>query len=720
MIEDYVIRKSVKIEGQDISLYFKDKSSGILIPLFDLFQLCDKEKYGIKELKEIAGKDNCKTIQTVADYVIEVCNATGCNNILKETLSNAEEIMALISTFAEQQKSLLPDSFQPGNTNKVRSNKFFTMISVSGHSIRFVQLGEVRWFGLQDVVRFFTPLKACVAEDQISLLDSDCTIIQFPNDETRKCISESGFIQVIKALLPDKAEAKIKELQTAVQESHVKVSEKIQGITDLSIDGDATSVLRYAFVTVKGIKCAVYRHTKRTVIAFFSVHSMAAALNVNPTSYLQRACSKKIKFVTADDVFLTVQGLRSVFYSIAKANTICNNLDIEIKKSDIIEQVIEVTDPREHVVLLNEKCKTEREPDASKAVSSVKMANGQHVIFYGNIRINDTPVLVCFVKSNVNNEAEDAEPWFWSTNIGYAFDIRETTRIAGQSVDEDKKCKVTIPDLKKFNIRMLSLEGVRQTVLHSKRKDDTEDIINTIKEAVNLFIDHNQGQEGIKIQKYEIRSEPVVEEKESKVIEEAKVESEPLTVNGTVTYRNKEVSLKVVMDPAKGVIVFYNLSQLLDSLDIEQDIKDKILENNSDFVSIFDLENVLSDIKDASSVVQELLAQSKAKIQEAMAKFGIPDNRQREEEEAPVDTDKSIRTFIVRAIILAEKYRFILMNLRERGKEVRNLPGPSDQKLLEDLWHYINSTTVDQSAGFGFQRQLIMVSERLKRLETLL
>lgn len=731
MTENYNIRKSVKIDNQDISLYFRDKNSDCLIPLFDISQLQSEKDLRLKEIKELAGEKNCNVIRTSADYTIEVCNLTGLKNILSKIKDEktAEEIITVISTFVEQETALIPNTAEEKKVGTIKSNKYFTMISVNGHSIRFVQVKDIKWFGAQDIVRFFTPLKAVVAEDQISLLNAnDIANVIFPNQDVRKCITEESFVTIIKALLGNKADVIIKELDMAIQSTSIKISETTQEVKELSIDGEATSILRYAFISVSGIKGVVFRHTKKNVIIFFSVSEIAKTLKINAEGYLRRASNKKVKFVINNDIFLTINDLRSVFYGAASGNAVCDTLTNELKKSDIIEQAIEITDASEHLVLLNSNYKMEYKQSKSQEQVPVIMSNKKYVTYYCDININGSLVLVCFAKNDINNKEEMPEPWFWSTSLGYAFDISEVTKLAGLYVDEENKSKVTIPDIKKFNVRMLNLEGVRQAFSKSKKAKQVEDIIIVIKKAVNHFIDSNQYKEGIMTKKYEIRSEPVVEDKEKTVTEETKVEEPKVqeeqqlpTFDSTITYRGKTVDIKVTVVPPKTITVFYRLAQLLDSLNVEESVKEKILQNNQEFVSIFGLEDVLAnDISNAADIVHNLLEHSKDKIQEALAHLNIHDDSTQEAQQEEQSVEKGVRTYILRAIILAEKYRFVLMSVKRNGKEIKGLPGPTDQKLLENLWSYIDIATIDQTISFGFQRQLVVVSERVKRLEALL
>lgn len=729
MIEDYNIRKTVAISDHNISLYFRDKDSDCFIPLLDLLQLCSNADYNVKDIKAMAGDANCDIIKTSADYTVKVCNKEGCNNILISVMDKEEAAknVAKISDFIEQQKELLPDIAEQKEVDTVKSEKYFTMISVNGHSVRFVQVKDTRWFSVQDIVRFFSPLKAAVVEDQISLLDSKkIAIVQFPNHNIRKCIAEESFTDIVKVLLPDKADTVIAELKNAVQSTAVKISESAQGVKELSINGETTSILRYVYITIKGIKCAAYRHTQKNIIAFFSVSGMAAALKINATACLQRASTKKVKFVTHDDIFLTIKDLRSVFYGSVSAANICNSLSSDIKNSDIIDQVMEVTDPNEHVVLFDDKPAIKPKESEVKQRAPIVMSNGKYVILYDNVKINGYPVLVCFAKNDINNKQEIPEPWFWSTSLGYSFDINGITGIAGKYVDNDNKTKITIPDIKKFNVRVLTLNGIEQTLQNSKVLYKTEDIIVKIKEAVNAFVESSKNKEleGIK---YEIRSRPVVEEKEKVMVKENKTEEDKQlpVVETAVTFRNTTIEMRVTADPKKGIALFYNLAQLLDSLATDEETKTKILQENQEFISIFDIEKKIIDIKDSGNIVQELLKQSRGEIQKAMVKLGVTpkseqQQEQEQEEQQQPDADKNIRTYILRAIILAEKYRFILMTIKQQGKDIKGLPGPADQRLLEDLWRYIDIATMDQSMSFGFQRQLVIISERVKRLETLL
>lgn len=366
-------------------------------------------------------------------------------------------------------------------------------------------------------------------------------------------------------------------------------------------------------------------------------------------------------------------------------------------------------------------------------LKDLKTTSDFSVISYDNISVNNKQILTCFVKKNPDDPDEEITPLFWATSLGFYTDYGDFSRFVSKFCNEKDYCKISIPDTKKFNIKMVTLEGVRTVLSQTKFEGESKKLMADLEDAVGDYLRQHKAELDFSLEKYNTRrkasvEEETVEEKQPTQEEPVKEQTNDLEETA-VTFRGQQLRMSVEINKNKNAIIYYDIKQLCQILGVEEDslpsfnrLKDS---NGSDsLISIYDVADVFAGVTENSAdIVQELFDISKPAVIAIADSMGmkIKDNTTTKTENfmSQLLSSSDGRNYTLGAIILAEKFREIILLLKRREKSTNGLPGPSNGKLLEDLWRYIDCQEPDHDIPFGFKKQVVAVNERYQRLKTI-
>lgn len=776
MLEGYVFRRPLKLSDINLSIYCKDNQANAFISLLDIVRAYKPkvDDCTTKKLAAIAGKDNCNTVQTSANYELKVCNVTGFKKVMTflESEADAEKIVNIVNDFIEKQKTSLPGPVKNVKTiAKLSFNGYFSMAYYDKKAVRYLDSNGHRWFSVQDIVRLFN-VEAAIVEDEISkLFLEDKLEVTLKNGESKLCISGNGLKQIVDKLIsPDIA----KEVKDALlRDGSVIKTSLPDNVTHLVVDGENSDILRYAIFSVnEKCKVAVLRYDKNTFVPMYSVVKAAVALGVpSVKAIMARAKRKNVRLFIDGDIFLPIKGLKNVLEGIQNYSNYCTGAEQALRQKDIIDSCLSLTSMEGHLSLIKEVPQEriqegEKIPVNTRNYQPIKTSSNLYVIDHCEVDICNHKVLCCFAKVNATDRNEKAVPLFWAVHLGYAFSITDATTLVARKVEDSEKLKASIPDLKKHNIRVVTMAGVEQLLRAAKTKDEAESLISVVKDAVNKAYEERKKDIDFMIEKYETRRNATVEDqkqevqetKEDKVtqtvVDEKKEDiSSPDLVKGVivienfVTYRDSKtgkeyrVEIAASTDEKNGLGIYYNLQQVADIFNLKlADINSKDitifagLNGTTPYVTVYDLLKALKNVvPNFTAFVKELFNQSRTEISGFAKALGVnlkDDLEQKKQHHSKSDSDGSLqellrdssnaRSYVMGAIILAERYREALLWLKLHNKEVSAVPGPKDKQLLDDLWKFIDCQDPEQTVGFGFQRQVITVSERYQRLRNII
>lgn len=774
MLEGYTYRRPFKLHDVNLSVYLKDNQAEAFFSLLDLVRTYKPKGVdcNTKMLEAAAGKENCDTIKTSANYELKVCNATGLAKAMEvlESKDNVDKILASINTFVLTQKTSLPGPVTNVKTiAKISFNGYFSLAYYKKKAVRYLESNGHKWFSVQDIVRLFD-VEAAIVEDEISkLFLEDKLEVTLKNGESKLCISGNGLKQIVDALISPDISKEVKD--ALLRDGGIIKTSLPDNVTNLSVDGENTDILRYAMFHVNDkYNVTVLRYNKNTFVPMYSVVKAAVSLGTNVKAVMAKAERQNIKFVTDGDIFLPIRGLKNILEGVKDYCSYCAGAEAAVRQKDIIDTCLSITSTEGYLALFKSQGNKEKEtkiPVDTRHFKPVKTSTDLYVIDYCDINIYNHNVLCCFAKKNVTDRNEKAVPLFWSVHLGYAFDIVDATTIAARKVDDSEKMKASVPELKKHNIRVITMKGVEQMLRAVKKEQEAEKLISAVKEAVNKAYDERKDDIDFMIEKYETRRNATLEEqKQTEEQKEEVVAAEPaatqtvaeeksdvnvvkdvIAIENFVSYTDSKtgdthrIEIAGSVDKERGLNVYYNLEQTASVFGIpltDIDLSDVTvylgLNGKTLYVTIYGLIKALTNkVSDVTAFVKDLFDQSRTEISGFAKALGVnlkDDLEQKKQHHSKSDSDGSLqellrdsnnaRNYVMGAIVLAERYREALLWLGLHKNSLPSVPGPKDKILLEDLWKFIDCQDPNQTVGFRFQRQVITVSERYQRLRNVI
>lgn len=726
-MDNYSIRKSVKIKGVSVGVYFKDNTAPPLFSLSDLTRLVSPDVYlTTKALVTIAGEKNCVKLQTDMSYKIWVCDFEGLCNLLRNTLAEeASDIINSVKEFVENQYRTLPGPLEVKiNLKQVFSRNFFSLIFTNdGSPVRYVKIGDNRLFAVQDIARSLK-MQLSDIEELFETIESKykCNVT-FRNSETRLCITEDGLKVLLKNVLPDTADLYIAALTANCVDLENTISEGEK--PDIIIDGSKTDTSRYIISNVKDNQAVTLRYSKHTFLLFFSVTKTAQHLNVNIERSIAKAKEKKMAFVTAKDIFVDIDSLVNIFKDVKESFTYCAELFDTAVSDDIKFEAYSKTDISHDLVLVKDEQQKITSTTATE-FKPVKISGSRYVVAYDNIKVGDHCVLTCLVKNDLDNPNEKVFPLFWTNSIGLFVDCSRFGRTAKEMFDGEC-CKVTLADLKKFNIKMITFKGIKQVLEALGNIKEPEKKTEELKAAVTEFA-KDKGYI-IDIEEYKQEEKTTMQE-EVKTAEENKEESVKEEKDNLeyeqITFKDKQLDIAVAITQEKGAVIYYNISQLCNILGIDEDKlppfnRQKDNKGIESLISIYDIHDTLAGLIDnANDITRSLFEVSKPAVAKIADRLGLKvkdSNKEQDDLMTKLLNSSDSRSYTIGAVILAEKFREQLMMFKIKDIKTDLVGGPANDTLLKDLWKFIDCQEPDQKISFGFTKQVVLVSERYNRLK---
>lgn len=749
-MSDYVMKKSLKIDNKNIGVYFADNTKPPLFVLTDVtrFLFGDYNK-STKDIVRLISEGHSTKIRTSAGYEIVVCDLQGLREVFEACCeeSKTSEFMKKVVDFVDTQYRTLPGPIKRTKIiQEISSKDYFLMITaLDNHSVRFVRIGDTRWFAAQDILRGLVGIPAERIEEAISDLDSeDICDVKFQNDEVRRCISETGVLQVLARIIPDRSlnlGNQLISVCNAIENKNINGLKAI--VSNLIIDGRETDVMRYAVFNFKQVKTVVFRYDKDTILFFFSVNDIAKILGANITNSNRKAMHKNLMFVSDDNnIFLDNSALREIFSSYKDYPTLYEDITKSIKENSIMNQVMAITDTSSPIVSMTREEFEEIRKDTpmfTKGFEPIVTEDGFSIIDYYFIDVSGESCLICLA---TYGDDEEVFPMIWSKNLGVLSKISYMPTLINRVFKPSEYTKVNLPDAKRTSVKLVRVRNLKKILGYSKISDKAkDDLFKAVTEAVQAIMDKHNGVKETKgetivgetkIQEEAKVEEAIVEEEEHK---EKDINEEPKLARAedVISFRGKPVKISIFAEPEKGILVYYDYEQLCQSLEIDPSKLGEFkkygdVEGKESLISILDIANAIKDlVEEPNVIVQQLFVESKEAITDMAHEMGLEVKNSEEnkgktsDNNEPLFSTKDGKAYTFGAIILAEKFRNIIA-IAEIVKKIPTdgLPGPSNRKLINDLWKYIDCQAPDQQASFAFQKQVIAVNERYQRMLELL
>lgn len=349
-------------------------------------------------------------------------------------------------------------------------------------------------------------------------------------------------------------------------------------------------------------------------------------------------------------------------------------------------------------------------------------------ITYDYIEVNGYRFFVCFAKRDPDDPKEAITPLFWATELGDYAKFNNINRLISEMCNQKDYCKITIPDIKKYNIKVVTLEGLQSLLNNESFKNQGAQLISDLQEAVNTYIEKHKDDLDFKLKKYNVREQALKNETVT-TEEKGQDEEHNITLKESVmSFRGKELKIAVGITESNSAIIYFDIKQLCDILEVKEDDlvpfdRKKDNDGNDSLISIYDLGDALFGVKDnVTAIVQELFDTAKPLVISMAKEMGLQlknnSTTTKEDFMSQLLSSSDSHNYILGAIILAERFREVVLRLKKNKREKIGLPGPGNSKLLEDLWKYIDCQEPDSDISFGFKKQVVIVNERYQRLKS--
>lgn len=742
-MEGYNIRRTLKIKDTNIGVYFKDNISPELYSLSDISRMIsDTVQFSTKALIQVAGEGQCDKIQTSTAYTIWVCSYEGLRKIVEEVLSDeSSDILRTVNEFINNQYRTLPSPVEEIKHNKqMFSKRFFSMVTaLEDLTVRYVKIGDIRWFAVQDIIRC-ARRNISDAEEKFKQVDesSKCDIV-FRNNEKRLCVNEDGVRKFFDIIYPDTSKKLLEDLILNCKTVEQMISSNEDSVKEIIVDGDNTDPSRYLISGIKNVEVVMLRYDKHLLFDLYNVNDVATALDIKYEEVKDAAKRQPILFVKDGKIYTTIEGLAEIFKDNSNS---CNYLAKLL--NEIFERYIRIdgfkntSTHSDLVYLTREQLEKEKEAVPMKHFRPLKTSGPWYVVSYSNVEVKDGKhVLICFAKKNPEDVQEKLVSLFWTTSVGLYVNCSRFGRYVKELCNEEECCKVTISDLKKFNIKMITAEAMAKVLRSVETIEEPDKVIEELLAATVRFATENKETIDFELEKYNTRRKATVSEetitqeepKQETVVEQPVKEDRINLQYSQITYEGRPLKIAIHVDLKKGAVIYYDIKQLCDILDVEEN---RLLsfnrqvdnEGNPSLISIYDISNAFSGLVDnLPDITRRLFNISKPVVIGVAERLGMKikdDTKEQEDVITKLLNSKDSRSYTLGAIVLAEKFRELILMMKLAEQYISGISGPSDNRLLDTLWKYIDVQEPDQNVPFGFKKQVVIVNERYNRLKKII
>ena len=315
-MEGYNIRRTLKIKDTGIGVYFKDNISPELYNLSDISRMIsDTVQFSTKALIQVAGEGQCDKIQTSTAYTIWVCSYEGLRRIVEEVLSDeSSDILRTVNEFINNQYRTLPSPVEEIKHNKqIFSKRFFSMVTaLEDLTVRYVRIGDIRWFAVQDIIRCARQ-NISDAEEKFKQVDEDskCDIV-FRNNEKRLCVNEDGVGKFFDIIYPDTSKKLLEDLILNCKTVEQMMSSNEDSVKEIIVDGDNTDSSRYLISGINNVEVVMLRYDKHLLFDLYNVNDVATALDIKYEEVKDVTKRQPILFVKDGKFYTTIEGLAEI------------------------------------------------------------------------------------------------------------------------------------------------------------------------------------------------------------------------------------------------------------------------------------------------------------------------------------------------------------------------------------------------------------------------
>lgn len=780
-IRGYNIRKAVKISGTNVRLFLRDNESTPVFSFADLVRaVFGEDNPGpIVLAKQIPEKNKANLIGRSGDSSI-VVDFEGLSFFLVDKMEAkfAKTTIDYIREYLDKESHKLPSPVKVVSKSGIREEKIdeefkrqYMVQTEDGRSQRYLKIRGFRWFNGVDIRSNY-----CGSSDEYfnSIVENLKDEYRFKTlmDEvgTVTFLSEQGLIELLKETTPDR----YKSVYENILEQCLKNEKELSGEKEELV---LESEWEEPEEKTKALELSdVYKLRKNLKDSIMVSDSDVRMFATPDYSFRLLNYNGKV-FASVDDVQKSALNPENKEYEgsstlkFASAENKDKYLGRFAKLYDVLncflddEKLLEVLEKVKLFVSPPPIEKVEVKPKKEAGVKMNKYYTPDpipgRVVAWTDLQMN-VPVFTVFIE-----DKEGFVPLFKAGDVGNYAGFSNALALTRRYVNEKLYTKVSINEIHRNNMRMLSADGVHDLIVASGKFADktvADTLTRDLKNAATEYLLENEKDIKFRIDKWDteeaVKQEPAIEEspaketkKKEKVAKEPTAKADKNEYASTVCINNKLVRTIIKRKSDRDIVPYYCVEDFcnawgLDVNAVKSHISDgmaTISKKDKDgsviFVSYADMSAIATfENGEARTMVSNTMKASGVVFKEACASFGISFDNDTEHDErvghySDREKSESIDTrkpgsmeqllshsengyaYTVGAIILAERIRNVLSYLKVCNSKIESgLPGPTSSNLVKKLWMYIDAQDPHAEAGTAFQQTVVAANERYNYL----
>lgn len=539
-LQGYTIRREVKISGTKVRAFFRDKESTPVFSFSDLIRaVFGEDNPGVQVLSKQLPEGHRANLIGRSGNSMVVVDFEGLSFFLNDKMESkfAKTTIDYVKAFLDKESHKLPSPVKVVSKSDIREEKIdeefkrqYMVQTEDGRPQRYLKIRGFRWFNGNDIRSNY-----CGSSDEYfnSIVENLKDEYRFKAlmDEagTITFLSEQGFIELLKETTPDSYKFVYENILEQCLENEKELDEekeefvieskleepkekpKALELSDVyKLRKNLKDSIRVSEFEIRRFATADYsfRLLRYNDTVFASVDDVQnSALNPENKEYKG---SSTLKFASAEnkDKYLG---------RFAKLYDVLNCFLDDEKLLEVLEKVKLFVNPPPIV-----KAKVKPEKEAGVEMNKYYTADPipGRVVGWTDLQMN-VPVFTVFIE----NKDKHFQPLFRANDIGDYAGFTNATTLARNKVDENLYTNVSIREIHRNNVRVLSLDGVRELIVASGKFDDDtiETLTNDLKAAATKYMLENANDMRFLVDKW--NAEESIKEEDT-VGEETKVEQE--------------------------------------------------------------------------------------------------------------------------------------------------------------------------------------------------
>jgi len=544
-IRDYTIRKKVKVNDAGVHVYFRDEDSPPLIAFGDLLSAVYGRYYHDVSLYAKQLKEQHKALLEYRGITCLVVDFEGAASFIHGKLEDKfanEEVVKLTKSIDKiahelpgpvKQYTLNSDSVQ-----KLGDNDKQLMIFIDDKPLRYLNIDGIRWFNSNDLKMAYCEGSQELVDEVISELEAD-DYSRFDIDKDSVFIKEIALEKFFATINPDKAGELFTTLVNTISETEEDTvepepeSEELEAVTEEDIFSnetpleDVTDDIRIYYDTRTNDRLRILTKGDKAFVALPDI--LKSSVYESPISILDTSNDNKFRAIVKGQEITFIESEEACISYIEASESISYNT--RIRMFAFPPEIIAVSEKTTGAPTENLEPVSDINGNAlGRAVGWVKL----------HIELPDEGFYVFCVLYKTENELFDPRakiiPAFKSLDVGLLAGFSCGTTLAKKHCSPENYVKVSVRELRRNNLSMLTLDGIAELVgsVNSFPKRTAEDVTALLSTELNSWLADNISKINFALEKRKVEKQEATRlEQENKIGEPVTEKSEVQDVEQT-------------------------------------------------------------------------------------------------------------------------------------------------------------------------------------------